>query len=70
VVYPASSTFFFYFVGEPFFATLKQKWDFFCYPAAKMTRVSTGTRGWEIKSQYYPTLRLDVRIGGLGIALG
>jgi hypothetical protein len=37
-------------MGEPFFATLKQKQDFFCYPAAKMTRVSMGTRGWEIKS--------------------
>jgi hypothetical protein len=45
VICPASSTSFFYFVGEPFFATLKQNRDFFCYPAEKRTRVSTGTLG-------------------------
>jgi hypothetical protein len=44
VVSPASSTFFFYFISESFFATLKQKWDFFCYPVAKKTRVSMGIR--------------------------
>jgi hypothetical protein len=44
VVCPASSTFFFYFMGESFFATPKQKGIFFYYPAAKRTRVSTGSR--------------------------
>jgi hypothetical protein len=43
VVSVASSTSFFYFVGEPVFNTLKQKTGFLL-PAAKRTRVSTGTR--------------------------
>jgi hypothetical protein len=43
------SFFSFYFMCEPFFATLKQKRVIFCYPIVKRTRVSTGTRGLGIR---------------------
>jgi hypothetical protein len=52
VVCPASSTSSFYFVGKPFFTTLKQKRDFFFLLGSKKDR-ELGV--WEIKSPGIPS---------------
>jgi hypothetical protein len=50
VVCPASSASF-YFMDESFFATLKQKRNFFLLPGSKKEHVSAReAEGWEIKS--------------------
>jgi hypothetical protein len=50
VVFPTSSAYFFYFVGESFFATLKQKQDFFATWQQNGHMSAREAGGWEIKS--------------------